>query len=338
MVDPDNETSIKNAAVELVHYMNDTSDLSIEKVSGGNTNVIYCVKKISGGITNQLYKVDLLPPVLVRIFGAAGLIDRDIENTNYSALAAKGLAPPYYGRFANGRIEGWLEMRPLEVTELGLFNKQIAQQLGKMHAKFIPEKKESPNMWSQLRSWMDQALEAEFQGPKDEERAAELDLSALPAELDRLHDSLVPKDARTAFCHNDVLAANVLVSFDLKEIRLIDYEYGGFNYVAFDIANHFNEYAGGTDDGVPNYDWFPSEEKQREFVKEYLRASQGRHPSQEEIDGLHAQVKAFVLVNHLYWGLWAVNQASTEGCNSFDYLLYAKHRISRYRETKINGN
>lgn len=27
-------------------------------------------------------------------------------------------------------------------------------------------------------------------------------------------------------------------------VKFIDYEYGDFNYQAFDIANHFNEYAG----------------------------------------------------------------------------------------------
>ncbi len=30
------------------------------------------------------------------------------------------------------------------------------------------------------------------------------------------------------------------------ELKLIDFEYGGPNYRAFDIANHFNEWAGGT--------------------------------------------------------------------------------------------
>ena len=28
----------------------------------------------------------------------------------------------------------------------------------------------------------------------------------------------------------------------------------------FDIANHFNEFAGGTETGETNYDWFPTKE------------------------------------------------------------------------------
>ena len=57
--------------------------------------------------------------MLVRIFGAEGMIDRDVETSTFASLAAAGHTPPYYGRFANGRLEGWMGgMRPLEVREL----------------------------------------------------------------------------------------------------------------------------------------------------------------------------------------------------------------------------
>ena len=46
------------------------------------------------------------------------------------------------------------------------------------------------------------------------------------------------------FCHNDVLLDNIIVTPDGDSVRLIDFEYGGFNYQAFDIGNHFNEFAG----------------------------------------------------------------------------------------------
>lgn len=338
VVDPQNEDSIKTAASLCVHSMNGGSELSIKKVTGGNTNLLYRVTKITGGITNQLYKVnvDECLAVLVRIFGAPGLIDRDVENSVYAALSEIGIAPPYHGRFANGRVEGWLEMRPLNVPELSVFNKQIAEKLARLHVDFVPatSMNEEPTMWTQLRSWMDQALVAKFKNESDEQRARDLDLKSLPSELDWLQDSVVPKDSKTAFCHNDALAANFLVSADSKDIQLIDFEYGGTNFVAFDIANHFNEYAGGTDHGVPDYGLFPNNEKQQEFIRSYLKASQGIEATDAEVDVLHTEVQAYILVNHHYWGLWAVNQASTEGCDDFDYLLYAKHRIGRYRATK----
>lgn len=297
------------------------------------------VSKISGGITNQLYRVSGLcttADVLVRLFGAEGMIDRNIENATYAALARVQLAPKYFGRFANGRIEQWLTARPLEVCELPLFHKAIARQLGHLHSEFtVPphltdyHNPSKPALWTQILAWMQQALQAKFLSQEDAERAQALDLSQIERELTWLKDEVVPENAQVAFCHNDVLAANILL-LQQGDIQLIDFEYGGVNYTAFDIANHFNEYAGGTDTAVPNYDWFPSEQLQTEFVTEYLEASS----SPLTVDSMLKQVHAFVMVNHLYWGLWAVNQASTEGCNDFDYLLYSSHRIGQYYKCK----
>jgi len=129
------------------------------------------------------------------------------------------------------------------------------------------------------------------------------------------------------------------------QIQLIDFEYGGVNFVAFDVANHFNEHAGGTDDednGVPNYALFPSKKRQEEFVRTYVRAAreigggsnEGVSGEEEEVRDLLVDVGAFILANHLYWGLWAVNQAAMEGCEGFDYLTYAKNRFDEYYGVK----
>lgn len=52
------------------------------------------------------------------------------------------------------------------------------------------------------------------------------------------------------FCHNDLLLGNVIYNSDNESVTFIDYEYAGMNYQAFDIGNHFNEFAGIT----PKYD------------------------------------------------------------------------------------
>lgn len=46
------------------------------------------------------------------------------------------------------------------------------------------------------------------------------------------------------FCHNDLLLANVVVNDSGDDVTFIDYEYAADSYQAYDIANHFNEYAG----------------------------------------------------------------------------------------------
>ena len=82
---------------------------------------------VTGGITNQLFRADFVaasqPPssLLVRVFGGEGMIDRDIENAAFVGLSQAGVGVPYYGRFENGRIEGWLDgADPLELDEMAL--------------------------------------------------------------------------------------------------------------------------------------------------------------------------------------------------------------------------
>jgi thiamine kinase-like enzyme len=65
---------------------------------------------------------------------------------------------------------------------------------------------------------------------------------------------------------------NFGVLYFTDDIRLIDLEYGAINYAAFDIANHFMEYAGGTDEGksdsgIPDYNRLPNNAQQIAFCK-----------------------------------------------------------------------
>ena len=62
----------------------------------------------------------------------------------------------------------------------------------------------------------------------------------------------------------------VLKSYAKINLTLIDYEYCMYNFRAYDIANHFNEYAGFDGDYSR---WFPSEEQQIKFINWYLYAS-----------------------------------------------------------------
>lgn len=50
------------------------------------------------------------------------------------------------------------------------------------------------------------------------------------------------KNKNQVLCHNDLLLNNLL--YDSKVVHIIDYEYTAVNYQLFDIANHFNEWAG----------------------------------------------------------------------------------------------
>eukprot|EP00041_Stephanoeca_diplocostata_P032992 m.1076665 g.1076665 ORF g.1076665 m.1076665 type:complete len:288 (+) comp24247_c1_seq6:829-1692(+) len=150
-----------------------------------------------------------------------------------------------------------------------------------------------------------------------------------------------PEGVKPVFCHNDLLAGNVMLRESDGDVTLIDFEYGGLNYPDFDIANHFNEWAGGTcevTNGVPNYNDFPSPEQMRAFVRAYLTTvtelrTKGAAVTDTAVDTMMDSIDFFVKVNHWYWGMWAVNQARNEGCDEFNYILYAQNRIRRYWST-----
>jgi ethanolamine kinase len=328
------------------------------------------MQRVAGGVTNTLFKVSWksssdggCTSVLVRLFGAEGMIDRDHETAVFAQLAQGQIAPHYYGRFANGRIEGWLDnMRALtDHKELIRYGPAIAAAMARLHnfklsgdaCESSPH--ESPNLWRQLWGWWEQAKTATFPTEDATNMYQKLQIDVLRSEIEQLHaivETSVPKST-IVFCHNDLLAANVMInnndnadsvsladhSHDNITIQLIDFEYGGYNYRSFDIANHFNEYAGGPPDHAdPEYELFPDDNAMRSFITAYLKQHQmianatedTNEDDNDAIDAMVFEVRLFVLINHLYWGLWSVNQAATEGCEQFDFLRYATNRIRQY--------
>lgn len=350
------DASICRVVAEMFELSKEAAaTLQVKSVLGGNTNKLYHVSGIPKRSSVTSSSSSSLPEsVLVRIFGGHGMIDRDVETSTYAALAEQGIALPYYGRFGNGRLEGWCPNgRHLQVQELSQrqFSLGIARATARLHSQFVipphlrqyHDPQASPMLWTQLGSWLAQALASTFMNEYDTERAAAFPLAQLKEELVWLKEHVcISTTAKVAFCHNDLLAANILQYHDDasgdEKIQLIDFEYGGMNYSAYDIANHFNEFAGGTnaeDNATPDYSLFPSPQLQHDFCRAYLDECCGGGGRDNEdgpttVQQLLVEIKGFVLANHLVWGLWAINQAATEGCQGFDYLHYGSCRINRY--------
>ena len=396
VIDPTQEDTVKQIAAQIMlHPVNNNNNhaiekgetwkkLSVQKVAGGITNILFlvsgwrshyynnvCSNGSSSTTTTSSSSSSLPDAVLVRIFGAEGMIDRDLENATFAALArCHNIAPAYFGRFANGRIEAYLTgFRHLQVHELShpTLVPGIAKALAEMHQKFqLPVDLQDyypftkPSMWTQLQDWLDQSLRSisnsnssnnKFLTKHDQERAASLELASIPQELHWLKTQL-PPTASIVFCHNDLLAANIMYHEEQDIFQLIDFEYGGINYRSFDIANHFSEFAGGPPcDAEPDYSLLPSKTVQRDFIRAYLRTisssssssdataavatttTEGSSKKENEetaVTELFHEVQGFAMATHLYWGLWAVNQAATEGCEEYDYMLYAQNRIRQY--------
>lgn len=59
-----------------------------------------------------------------------------------------------------------------------------------------------------------------------------------------LKKELISLDNDIVFAHNDLLLGNILYNQKENTVTFIDFEYTAYNYQAFDIANHFAEFAG----------------------------------------------------------------------------------------------
>lgn len=69
-------------------------------------------------------------------------------------------------------------------------------------------------------------------------------VESLQSELEDLKQHLSKLGSPVVMCHNDLLLANVILDPSHDKVTFIDYEYAGMNYQAFDIGNHFAEFAG----------------------------------------------------------------------------------------------
>lgn len=432
MVDLQDETTVVNA-VKVI--------LSCVEEMKADTETAAKVSIISGGLTNALFRVDIdneqpssTTSVLVRIFGAEGMIDRDKETANFARLCnSKGSVVhsqlDYLGRFGNGRIETLIpNVRAATICDFGGKEDlvlEVTRQMARLHYGFdIPEyllEKDStisscggedgqpkPVLLDVLASWNNELItkisQACSRDPqlvdifssalfgdtlqidhivgtedgKDSNKSALTEMIShiahkLTRETRWIQDHVIEHhpDAPIAFCHNDINAGNILLNdglesgdsngYDRESVAMIDYEYAGFNYTMFDIANFICEHCGGNDNGIPDYRLMPSLEMQRKLLREYVEerdkvlnnAATKTINDDDEVATLLSQVQTFQMVSNLYWGSWGILQGVTElleggyqienvklrlygeiDIDEWDNLRYGKNRLCRYRELK----
>ncbi|XP_022237859.1 ethanolamine kinase 1-like isoform X2 [Limulus polyphemus] len=160
----------------------------------------------------------------------------------------------------------------------------------------------------------------------------------LETEVTYLENHLVQLGSQIVFCHNDLLGNNIVYNEEKEKVTFIDFEYSDNNFQAFDIGNHFCEFA-----GLEPYqpELYPCKEFQKEWIKVYLEEwhyLKGCHchiteVPPEDVNSLYVQVNKFALAAHLLWGMWSLVQASHSALD-FDYLGYAKCRIGEYYKKK----
>uniref|UniRef100_A0A4X2L8P6 ethanolamine kinase n=1 Tax=Vombatus ursinus TaxID=29139 RepID=A0A4X2L8P6_VOMUR len=211
-------------------------------------------KRFTDGITNKLVACfvedDMRDAVLVRVYGERTelLVDRENEVRNFQLLRAHGCAPKLYCTFQNGLCYEFLPgmaLGPEHILEPRLF-RLIAWEMAKIHAIHANGCLPKPGLWSKMYRY--------FTLVKDSFNSRKACcLCLLPFHvLTHFLPLYFPFLSPSPSCPFPLPP----VSLPLPEpyhsscvapfaghVRFIDYEYAGYNYQAFDIGNHFNEFA-----------------------------------------------------------------------------------------------
>ena len=106
----------------------------------------------------------------------------------------------------------------------------------------------------------------------------------------------------TKMNHNDIHFNNIIVKPD-KSIFLLDFEFSSEINIAYDIANHFNEWMYKYENDWYNYDkkLFPNKQQQIEFCKNYLSTN-----SIKDIEKLLYSVHESLIISHKFWIDWGI--------------------------------
>lgn len=308
-------------------------------------------KVFTDGITNKLlgcfYEESPEDVVLIRVYGHKTdlLIDRNAETRNIQLLHNAGYAPRLYATFCNGLAYEYVPGVILNSTSCrdpDVFP-LVARMMALMHrmdgGDDVPKE---PSIWLKIQQFLD-IMPQRFEGAEKQARFLELippkskleeEYAVLKAELSNLGSPVV-------FCHNDLLLANVIYNAEKKTVTFIDYEYSSYNYQAFDIGNHFAEFAGVAD---VDYAAYPSAEFQWRWLQVYLETfrtsitdtsdsddddDMSNTKTELDISCLYVQVNKFALASHFLWAIWALIQAEHSRID-FDFLGYADVRLKEY--------
>ena len=177
------------------------------------------------------------------------VITENYQIDSYDRLSSGGVCPPLVAVFENGLVMHVI--RGAVLTRQNVSNQKVAlttaREIAKMHREVTLLANERSESFSTLTGNFISLIPDRYSKASVRQRQTELavpDKAALTAELKKAAKLLAAQTTPLVVCHNDLLLNNFLYEADEDKIHIIDYEYLAPNPAAFDIANHFNEYAG----------------------------------------------------------------------------------------------
>ncbi|KAI0848439.1 kinase-like domain-containing protein [Daldinia vernicosa] len=341
------------------HRSRDCEEIEVDLLTQGTTNWLYKVTR-QGPRATPVDSQVFTETALVKVYGDGTdiTIDRKKELAFHKVLSDHDLAPLLLVHFPNGHGYEFTKGKVCSLEDITQETvwRGVSKELARWHA-ILPVAdldydggsqtvlNHAPNVWSTAKKW----LESIAKGTEYENSQKQL----LNNDFDYLVNRLLSKRGsqhHQVFGHGDLLCGNIILLDSAEEgttdrnVKFIDYEHSTYCPRAFELANHFAEWAGFDCD----YSLLPTRSTRREFIREYLRtyeetanrckkvdassqADQIRSID-DELSNLMDEVDNYRGFPGFYWGLCALIQAqATTGSIDFDYAGYAMKRFAEFR-------
>lgn len=281
--------------------------IHVNRISGALTNSIYKIEYKD----DKIKIPSLLLRVYGK--NVDDIIDRDLELQVLVKLSMKHIGPKLLGIFSNGRfeqfLEGFVTLQKEQIKDQVL-SQMIGRRMKDLHYKIELERRDylgnTPMCWKLIDKWLN-IYETNLRDNFKQNGVADEDIFFMPYEkfkqkIETYRDWLFSKydhegfASNFRFCHNDTQYGNLLLheSFDHEDVLMtdednivantsnkkdnclavIDFEYGGANFPAFDLVNHMSEWMANYHDPERLYflyeKWFPSKLEQVNLLKAYV--------------------------------------------------------------------
>jgi thiamine kinase-like enzyme len=270
--------------------------------------------KLTGGVSNYVFKVAPIleskqSTVILRIFGPIKntMIDRNFENLIITFLEKYNITPKFlvikeYGRIetiVNGiELDYKMSCIPDTIYKLGF-------AINNLHKKLQSIKSNTKNfLIKSFKSFLkNTTLSEEIQKIVQQELIY-----------------LKKINYKAGVIHNDLTLGNIFI--DLDQINFIDFEYAGYNFFSYDLANFINEREGLYFNNPPM-----SHDELINLISGYAYDK-----STDEKNQILKEVYDLIPTSHLLWAIWGLDMAN-KMINNFDYKLYSKKRLDRYHDS-----
>lgn len=316
------------------------------------------VSALTGGITNELYRVKSTGAapmsVVVRVYGkeTERLICRRAEQFFQSKFLRT------HGRHGDALVYEFLDdMRALEPDEMPAHADAVAACVADFHVRgscfalvAAPFATQRPHSIHVMTRWLAVAEDAVANVPKFAGTGVvgpAGSFAALKATCARLLPLMARAQAvlPVVVCHNDLLGGNIMVeravanaansaSSPPARVRFIDFEYARRDFALYDIANHWNEWAGYDNDFAK----YPDAAAQRRFLRAYFAAmatltaasddERAAMLSDAAIERAVVATNFLSLAANLCWSTWSLVQHAYSAID-FDYMTYHKLKLER---------